>query len=243
MTARLFAFVIWAALTASVVAWALRLGAGTRPVPAHAVVVGDNASGGADLTRLLGAEAPVASAAAPQTPSSSRLKLLGVVAASSNFAMQTGLALIAIDGKPARPYRVGGMVEQDLVLLEVRQRSASLGPVRGPASVKLEMPPRVAAATGTRPMAINGSLPGPGGVPMRGLPGGMPPGMPAPNLLPPPPPPVEAQESIEEAVPMPEATGEAEAEASDNGMVEEAPPQPDAPPRTPTFGRRLAPSN
>lgn len=209
MTARLFAFVIWAALAASVVAWSLRLGSGSRPVPGHTVVVADSGAGSADLTRLLGSESPAAVAEAPAaTPSSSRLKLLGVVAAArSEPAGRNGLALIAIDGKPARPYRIGGTVEQDLVLLEVRQRSASLGPPSGPASVKLELPPLASAATGTRPMAVNGGGGVPAAIPMR------------PQMAPPPPPmpvtPVE--EEMIQAPPAPEAPD------TDNEVIEPAP--------------------
>lgn len=208
MTARLFAFVIWAALAASVVAWALRLGAGSQPVPAHAVVVADNAAHAGDLTRLLGADAPVAVAAAPAVPGSARLKLLGVVAARAEAAHQAGVAVIAVDGRPARPYRVGGAVDQDLVLLEVRQRSASLGPPAGPASVKLELPALTAAATGTRPTAVNGALPG-----LQPRPMGRP--------VPPPPPPMPQEQfvepaAVEEPQQAPDASAEVETEMPDS---------------------------
>jgi general secretion pathway protein C len=52
-----------------------------------------------------------------------------------------GAAVIAVDGKPARPYRVGSTIEEGLVLQSVRGRQAMLGPAAGPALVTLELPP------------------------------------------------------------------------------------------------------
>ena len=95
---------------------------------------------GTALARLLGAvpagpAAPVA-VAAP----SSRFALLGVLSGRSSGG---GAALISLDGKPARPFRVGAQVDSGLVLQSLGPRQASLGAsVDGPTTVRLEMPPK-----------------------------------------------------------------------------------------------------
>lgn len=68
----------------------------------------------------------------------SRFSLLGVVAARSH----DGAALIAVDGKPPRPYRVGAAVDDTLVLQSVQPRRAVLSSsVGGPPVLTLELPP------------------------------------------------------------------------------------------------------
>lgn len=174
MSSRLWAFVIWAAVAATAVYWGLRLFARGQAAPAHAVAVG--LSGGApaaggDLTRLLGA-APVAAApaAAAEPAGDARFKLVGVVAPRRNGAPD-GLALISVDGKPAKPVGLGGVVDGSLVLLTVSHRRAELGPRGGAAQVTLELP--------AVPEAARGTLPPPGspvaaGVPVPPLPGNLP---------------------------------------------------------------------
>ncbi len=62
--------------------------------------------------------------------------LQGVVADTQSG----GAALIAVDGKPAKPFRVGAAVDGGLVLLSVSGRQAALGPgLDGPATVELEL--------------------------------------------------------------------------------------------------------
>ncbi len=54
-----------------------------------------------------------------------------------------GAALIAVDGKPARPFRVGTLVEEGLVLQSLEGRRALLGAERGgPSTLTLELPAR-----------------------------------------------------------------------------------------------------
>jgi general secretion pathway protein C len=90
----------------------------------------------AAIARLMGAS-PAQAAAAPAVNIASRFALAGVVARPSG----TGVALISVDGKPAKPYRVGAPVEEGLVLQAVEPRRALLGPsAQGPASVTLELP-------------------------------------------------------------------------------------------------------
>jgi hypothetical protein len=91
----------------------------------------------AAVGRLLGqtAAAPATTTAAPSL--SSRFNLIGVVAGRS----QQGAALIAVDGRPAKPYRVGSAVDEGLVLQSVAPRRAVLAAsAAGPAVVTLEMP-------------------------------------------------------------------------------------------------------
>ena len=91
------------------------------------------------LARVLGGGNTTANAApAPAVISAvSRMALVGVVANGKNG----GSALISVDGKPARPYRVGSAVEEGLVLQSVGPRRALLAPnLQGPASLTLELP-------------------------------------------------------------------------------------------------------
>ena len=171
MSARLSAFVIWSLVAATAVFWALRFTARPLQAPAFAVAVGKAVPIRGDLTRLFGA-APVVAVlieAAPEAPS--RFKLVGVMAPRSSDARtmsSNGLALIAVDGKPARAFAVGSRLDSDLVLQSVSHRTASLGPAQGARSVLLELPVLPAPATGV--------LPAPG------VPAGMPAAPPAPPM-------------------------------------------------------------
>jgi general secretion pathway protein C len=78
---------------------------------------------------------PVA-AVAPSA--SSRFSLKGVVADTSNG----GAALISVDGKLARPFQVGDLVDGRLVVQSVTGRKASLAAgTQAPVEVVLELPP------------------------------------------------------------------------------------------------------
>ena len=149
MIARLSAFVIWALVAAATVFWGTRLLVRADPVPANAVVVSEAVQMRGDLSRLFGAEAVAAVAAAP--PMSSRFRLLGVMAAKpSPQGMTPGVALISIDGKPARAFTAGARIEDQLVLQNVSLRSASIG-ADGAAAFVLEIPALSPPATGTLP--------------------------------------------------------------------------------------------
>ncbi|MDE2607105.1 MAG: general secretion pathway protein C [Burkholderiales bacterium] len=141
-TARGTAFLLWALAAASAAFWALRLGGG-GPVtslpaePPRPVASVDPAA----LARLLGG-VPSASAPAAAAPSlASRFRLLGVVA---GVRSGEGAAVIAVDGKPPRPYRVGATIDEGVVLQSVRGRQAVLGApgAGGQALVTLELPAR-----------------------------------------------------------------------------------------------------
>jgi len=153
MIARLSAFVIWAFVAVATVFWGMRLFVRAEPVPAHAVVASDAVQLQGDLSGLLGAEPVAAVAAAPQM--SSRFRLLGVMAAKADADGATpGVALISIDGKPARAFTAGARVEDQLVLQKVSLRSASLGAAQGAASFVLEIPALPPPATGALPRVL-----------------------------------------------------------------------------------------
>jgi general secretion pathway protein C len=158
MTARLLAFVIWAAVAATVVFWGLRLFVSSPSAPLHAVAAGSATMPRGDVTRLLGgASAPAATAVAA---TSNRFRLVGVVAPRSDGSA-TGVALIAVDDKPARAYRIGASVDESWVVQAVQVRSASLGPRGGATALRLELPPVPVAATGTLapPLALQAPPP------------------------------------------------------------------------------------
>ena len=141
---RLGTLALWAAAGASVVFWGLRLSAPAAGPAAPVVLPAPAAPDAQALARLLGAapEAPGAAPVAPVASLASRFALIGVLSGRSSGG---GAALIAVDGKPARPVRVGGAVEDGLVLQSLQGRKAVLGSVRD-GTVTLEMAPLASAA-------------------------------------------------------------------------------------------------
>ncbi len=128
-------FVLWALVAVSAVYWGLKFTArgGTGP----AVPVAARTPAPTDpvaLARLLGASP---AQAAPVVSAASRFSLVGVVASSTHH----GAALISVDGKPAKPFRVGAAVDERLVLKSVESRKAVLAQsTDGPAVATLELP-------------------------------------------------------------------------------------------------------
>lgn len=141
----LVTFALWALAAGGATYWVLKWPAAGQaivnaPLPLQDVAPPTvqavaKALGGGQAA-LAGPGGPVAAAA---VNASSRMALVGLVATRDN----QGTALIAIDGKPARPFRVGAKVDGDLVLQSVAARQAKLGP--GPdaaTTVTLEIPVR-----------------------------------------------------------------------------------------------------
>jgi general secretion pathway protein C len=63
--------------------------------------------------------------------------LVGVLDGGPN----AGAALIAVDGKPAKPFRVGAVVADGLVLQGTQAKRVSLGPeLLGPSVLMLDLP-------------------------------------------------------------------------------------------------------
>lgn len=186
MAARWLAFVIWAAVSATAAFWALRLLAPMTPAPAHTLTVATAAAARGDLARILGVDSMPAAATREAAPAEERrYQLLGVAAPRAAADSREAVALIAVDGKPARAYRIGAAVDGDTVVLSVGARNVGLGPRGGAATVALELPALPPAATGTPGGASNNTLPAgpPGGMGARTV---MP--VAAPNPVPTPPP-------------------------------------------------------
>lgn len=157
MTARLSAFVIWALVAGSIVFWGMRLFVRPTPAPSNAVTVATSVGLRGDLTRLLGAE-PVA-AVAEVSPAANRFKLIGVMAAKTGpEGSAPGVALIAVDGKPARAFLAGARVDENWVLQTVSLRTASIGPMQGTPALVLEIPALPPPATGSLPPVDTASM-------------------------------------------------------------------------------------
>ena len=132
-------FLLWALVAGSAVYWGMKMstrsgGAAMAPAVVRTPTPADPAA----LARLLGAS-PASAAAAPAPSLASRFALVGVVANTS----RRGAALISIDGKPAKPFRVGTPIEEGLVLQSVAARRAVLAQSStGPVVLTLELPVR-----------------------------------------------------------------------------------------------------
>lgn len=134
---RLGTLALWAVAGASVVFWGLRLSAPPAEASGPAVAPAPVALDAQALARLLGA-LPSVPGAAPVASLASRFTLLGVLSGRSSGG---GAALIAVDGKPAKPFRVGTAVDEGLVLQALGPRQAQLGAqMGGPATVLLDIP-------------------------------------------------------------------------------------------------------
>ena len=67
----------------------------------------------------------------------SRFKVVGVVAAVAGGA---GVALLSIDGRAARAYGVGAVIERDWVLQSVTQKAVAVAPRAGGAALAGSLP-------------------------------------------------------------------------------------------------------
>ncbi|MCY7315275.1 MAG: hypothetical protein LH480_06520 [Rubrivivax sp.] len=174
MSVRWFTFVVWAAVAATALFWALKLTVRSAPTPSQLQVADGSAAVRGDLTRLLGVDALAPQPdAAPTAAAEARFSLLGVVSPRSPQAAREGVALIAVDGKPAKAFRIGAVVDGQTVLQSVEPRGASLGLPDGPSQMALRIAPPTAAAVGTLPSAMQPGMPQTSGAPppqRRGLP-------------------------------------------------------------------------
>jgi general secretion pathway protein C len=133
---RLTSLLVWAVVAYSAVVFALQWGGG---VPVDAVVAGSEQKqvspdvDSLSVSKALGA-APVQSA----SPSlASRFVLVGVM----DGGPSQGVALISVDGKPAKPFRLGQTVSDGLVVVGTGPKKAELGPQMGvTSSLVLELP-------------------------------------------------------------------------------------------------------
>jgi general secretion pathway protein C len=95
------------------------------------------------LTRPAPVEPPPVEPPVAPVTSAERFKLVGVVSPGSmsrtTAVAAQGIALIAVDGKPARAFRVGATVEGDTVVREVSASGAVLGPRAGGEAIALQV--------------------------------------------------------------------------------------------------------
>ena len=159
-TLRLFTLMIWLAVGLCAAYWAFKF-VTTKPVEATAalstpaVVVDSKA-----VAKLLGATDNVA-AKPLNVEANTKFVLFGL----AGTARGQGVALIALDGKPAKPYRVGSMVADDLVLKSISKTGVILAasttaadgvtlelPARKPASI-VPIAPRFTASSAANPTA------------------------------------------------------------------------------------------
>ncbi len=125
---------VWGAVVFSAVTWGLRWSAtGAAPSDATSAVQALPEVDVSAAARGLGATS--VQAASPNA--ASRFQLLGVLDAGPD----AGAALMAVDGKPAKPYRVGASVADGWVLQSAQGRRISLGTsADGPQTLVLELP-------------------------------------------------------------------------------------------------------
>jgi len=158
----------------------MRLFVQPEQAPLQVTITGQGALPRGDVSRLLGSNAvaqAVGEAPLARPNFGGRLRLAGVAAPKHHGG--PGLAIISVDGNPPRVYRVGAVIDTDLVLQDVSWRTATIvmahsGAYNGP-EVVLEMPALAAPETGILPPAV---FPGSHG-PSPAMPGGAPngPGM------------------------------------------------------------------
>ena len=140
-TPRLAAFAVALLLAASLVGWILRwpVSQTGRALPLPPTGEALPAVPAALVASLLGAEAAAADAAAVPD-AASRFRLTGIIASGS---ASQGVALLSIDGQPAKPYPVGALLEAGWMLQSVQPRRVALATdAHAPARLQLELPPR-----------------------------------------------------------------------------------------------------
>lgn len=135
---RIATFAVFALAAASAAFWFLKVWGASQPgrvglaavasaPPLDPQAVAQVLGGGAAALRV--ADLPVAA--------SSRFVLRGVVADTAH----AGVALIAVDGKPAKPFAVGTVIDGRLLLQSVNGRRAVLASAMdGAPEVALELP-------------------------------------------------------------------------------------------------------
>ncbi|MEI7785168.1 MAG: type II secretion system protein N [Betaproteobacteria bacterium] len=122
---------VWALAGASAVSWTLRL---TEPAPQAVPAAPPTAAQvrPAAIAKWLGAP----EATAVESLVAARYVLLGVIAQG-----RRGVALLAVDGQPPKPYLVGSPIHEGLILKAVGARYAELAADRrAPVLTRLELP-------------------------------------------------------------------------------------------------------
>ena len=139
-TLRLFTLLIWLLVGLCAAYWAFKF-ATTKPVEATAALAAPSLVVDTKVVgKLLGATDIVAVKAVNKA-ASTKFVLFGLAKSAGN----QGFALIALDGKPAKPYRVGSLVADDLLLKSISKTGVILATsLKSTDGVTLELPERKA---------------------------------------------------------------------------------------------------
>ncbi len=122
-----------AALSAGYWFWQWPVPSTTSGTSIRLVQGGTSAPTSAQLPRALGGGVATTSL----ETDAGRIQLVGVIASMSG----QGSALIAMDGQPPKPYRVGQAVGEGLVLQSLSPKRAQLGAtLHGPGQIELQLP-------------------------------------------------------------------------------------------------------
>lgn len=156
---------MWALVAACAVFWLLRFVASPLQAPPQTTAVSTALAVRGDLQRLLGA--PPAAQAPLVAESAGRFKLIGVMAPRPAQADSgQGIALLTVDDKPPRAFRVGAAVEGDWFVQAVSTRAVTLAGPPSAAPIRLELPPLAAPTTGQLPsVSLSSAAPTPPSVP------------------------------------------------------------------------------
>lgn len=128
---------LWLAAGLSAGYWVLQVWGRSPVTPVTAMAPTQMVADTAAVARTLGALPAAVPSAAVASAAPPRYNLLGVVAVGT----RDGAALIAVDGQPPRPYRVGASLDGGLVLQAVTRRTVRLGPsLEAPSSMELTLP-------------------------------------------------------------------------------------------------------
>lgn len=149
-------FAVWAVAAGSALYWGLyAAGAQNKAVPPSAGSAQTISVDSQVVARALGALAPAGSASAAAPEVVSRLALRGVVTHDGR-----GAALIAVSGKPAKPFVVGAEVESGWKLKSVSPRAAVLSSGEREASLQMPAPSERSGPAGAASAGAPGSPPG-----------------------------------------------------------------------------------
>jgi general secretion pathway protein C len=125
---RIVTFLAAALAAASATVWVLKLSAPDPQGQTTALVLADGIPANPQAVALMLGGGQTNGESTRTSPVdegggvASRVKLLGVVAGRN----ANGYALMAVDGKPAKPFRVGALVDDSWVLQSVAPRSVTL---------------------------------------------------------------------------------------------------------------------
>ena len=154
-TLRLFTLLVWLLVGLCAAYWAFKF-VTTKSVTATAAVSRPTVEVDSKaIAKMLGATDGAAKPAV--TVASTKFVLFGLAATEAG----RGVALIALDGKPAKPYRVGSLVADDLLLKSISKTGVVLAAsLQSPDGVTLDLPERKPPNTApyTAPNLAGGGL-------------------------------------------------------------------------------------